>query len=146
MVLVLFETSGGYALFKLLKDGKLKELDELHSNFTSGDKAEKVVKLKAFKKFKDTEEATECVEKLLEGEMSKTLRKFLDKNIVQKSIEEELFVADKKLGKAIQTELGIQCKAGDKANELLRCIRFQMQSLLASDLARPRCIGRQLRL
>ena len=30
MVLVLFETSGGYALFKLLKDGKLKELDELH--------------------------------------------------------------------------------------------------------------------
>jgi nucleolar protein 58 len=134
MVLVLFETSGGYALFKLLKDGKLKELDELHTNFTSGDKAEKVVKLKAFKKFKDTEEATECVEKLLEGEMSKTLRKFLDKNIVQKSIEEELFVADKKLGKAIQTELGIQCKAGDKANELLRCIRFQMQSLLASDL------------
>ena len=43
-------------------------------------------------------------------------------------------VADKKLGKAITTELGIQCKAGEKANELLRCIRFQMQSLLASDL------------
>ena len=36
--------------------------------------------------------------------------------------------------KAIQTELGIQCKASDKTNELIRCIRFQMQSLLASDL------------
>ena len=134
MVLVLFETSGGFALFKLLKDGKLKELDDLHTNFATGDKADKIVKLKAFKKFKDTAEATECVEKMLEGEMSKTLRKFLEKNIVQKSIEDELMVADKKLGKAITTELGIQCKAGEKANELLRCIRFQMQSLLASDL------------
>ena len=39
-------------------------------------------------------------------------------------------VADKKLGKTIQEKLGITCKTGDKANELFRCIRFQMQSLL----------------
>jgi hypothetical protein len=38
---------------------------------------------------------------MLEGDMAKTLRKFLDKNIVQKSIEDELMVADKKLGKLI---------------------------------------------
>lgn len=61
---------------------------------------------------------------MLEGDLSKTLRKFLTKNIVEKSIQDELLVADKKLGKAIQTELGIECKAGEKANELLRCIRF----------------------
>ena len=59
--------------------------------------------------------------------MSKTLRKFLDKNIVQKGIEDELMVADKKLGKLIQEDLGIQCKAGEKASELMRCIRFQLQ-------------------
>lgn len=94
------------------------------SSFETGEKAGEFVKLKAFKKFKNTAEATECVEKMLEGEMSKTLRKFLEKNIVQKSIEEELMVADKKLGKSITTELGIECKAGEKANELLRCIRF----------------------
>ena len=70
------------------------------------------------------------VEKLLSGKVSKTLQKFLEKNIVQKEIEEELMVADKKLGKAITEKLGITCKTGDKANELLRCIRFQMQSLL----------------
>lgn len=62
--------------------------------------------------------------------MSKTLQKFLEKNIVQKEIEDELMIADKKLGKTITEKLGITCKAGEKANELLRCIRFQMQSLL----------------
>jgi len=36
------------------------------------------------------------VEKLLVGKMSKTLQKFLEKNIVQKEIEEELLIADKK--------------------------------------------------
>jgi nucleolar protein 58 len=39
-------------------------------------------------------------------------------------------IADKKLGKTITEKLGIKCKTGETANELLRCIRFQMQSLL----------------
>ena len=130
---VLFETPGGFALFKVLKEGKLKDVDSLHKEFSTGDKASKVVKLKAFRKFKDTKEAMKSVEKLLKGEMSKTLKKFLDKNIVQKGVEEALMLADKKLGKTITEKLGIECKTGSKANELLRCIRFQMTSLL-SDL------------
>ena len=64
------------------------------------------------------------VEKLLSGKVSKTLQKFLEKNIIQKEIEEELMVADKKLGKAITEKMGITCKAGEQATELLRCIRF----------------------
>ena len=64
------------------------------------------------------------VEKLLNGKVSKTLQKFLEKNIVQKEIEDELMVADKKLGKAINEKLGIQCKTGETTNELIRCIRF----------------------
>merc|ERR1712086_813908 len=130
MVYVLFETPGGFALFKVVKDGKLKDIDSLHKSFQTAEGADKVVKLKAFKKFKDTKEAMKSVEKLLEGKMSKTLQKFLEKNIVQKEIEEELMIADKKLGKTITEKLGITCKTGEKANELLRCIRFQMQSLL----------------
>jgi hypothetical protein len=43
---------------------------------------------------------------------------------VQKGIEEDLLVAEKKLGKSIQEKLGITCKTGDKANEIMRCIRF----------------------
>jgi len=40
------------------------------------------VKLKAFVKFKDTKDAMKSVEKLLAGKVSKTLQKFLEKNIV----------------------------------------------------------------
>jgi nucleolar protein 58 len=65
------------------------------------------------------------VEKLLKGDLSKSLKKFLEKNIVQKGVEEALMLADKKLGKVITEKLGIECKAGEKTNELLRCIRFQ---------------------
>lgn len=72
-----------------------------------------------------------AIEKLMSGKMSKSLQKFLDKNIVQKGIEDELLVAEKKLGKCIQEKLGITCKTGDKANEVMRCIRFQMQSLIS---------------
>lgn len=70
------------------------------------------------------------VEKLIQGGVSKALKKFLKKNIVEKEIEDVLMIADKKLGKAIQEKLGIECKAGEKSNELLRCIRFQMNDLL----------------
>lgn len=130
MVYVLFETPGGFALFKVVKDGKLKDFDSLNESFQTAEGASKIVKMMAFKKFKDTKEAMKSVEKLLQGKVSKTLQKFLEKNIVQKQIEEELMVADKKLGKSITEKLGIECKTGEKANELLRCIRFQMQSLL----------------
>ena len=130
MVYVLFETSGGFALFKVVKDSKIKDVDGLYHNFQSAENAEKIIKLKAFKKFSDTKDAMKSVEKLLEGKVSKTLQKFLEKNIIEKEIEEELMVADKKLAKTIQEKMGINCQTGERANELFRCIRFQMQSLL----------------
>ena len=82
MVYVLFETPGGFALFKVIKDGKLKDPEGLHKSFKTAEGAEQVVKLKAFKKFKDTKDAMKSVEKLLQGKVSKTLQKFLEKNIV----------------------------------------------------------------
>jgi nucleolar protein 58 len=129
---VLFETAGGFALFKVLKEKKLEKVEELHKNFQSAESAGEIVKMKAFAKFKDTKDAMKSLEKLIQGKMSKSLSKFLDKHIVQKGIEEELLIADKKLGKAIGEKLGIKCKTGDKANEMMRCIRFQMQSLVSA--------------
>jgi len=128
---VLFETAGGFALFKVVKDKKLEKLDKLHESFVDAESAGGVVKLKAFKKFKDTKDAMKSIEKLMAGKVSKGLSKFLDKNIVQKGIEEELLIADKKLGKSLYEKLGIVCKTGEKANELMRCIRFQMESLIS---------------
>ena len=40
---VLFETPGGFALFKVLKEGKLKDVDNLHKEFTTGKKAKEVL-------------------------------------------------------------------------------------------------------
>lgn len=70
------------------------------------------------------------VAKLVDGKVSKTLNKFLTKNIVQQEIEDVLAVSDKKLAKEIQEKLGITCKTGEKASELIRCLRFQMNALL----------------
>lgn len=38
-MLVLFETPGGYALFKVLKEGKLKDVESLSNEFSSAEKA-----------------------------------------------------------------------------------------------------------
>jgi len=115
----------------VIKEKKLEKVDSLHEEFETPEAAEKIVKLKAFKKFKDTKDALKSVEKLVKGKLSKGLESFLDKNIVQKGIEDELCVADKKLGKSILEKLKINCKTGEKVNELMRCIRFQMQSLIS---------------
>lgn len=70
---VLFETPAGFALFKVLKEDKLKKTDNLYKEFENIDKAEKIVKLKAFKKFNNTKEAMKSFEKLIKGELSKKL-------------------------------------------------------------------------
>lgn len=59
-MLVLFETAAGFALFKVLDEGKLKNPDNLAAEFTTADKAANVVKLKHFKRFENTAEALEC--------------------------------------------------------------------------------------
>lgn len=38
-MLVLFETPAGYALFKVLKEGKLDKVDDIFKEFTSAEKA-----------------------------------------------------------------------------------------------------------
>uniref|UniRef100_A0AAZ3RB04 Nucleolar protein 58 n=1 Tax=Oncorhynchus tshawytscha TaxID=74940 RepID=A0AAZ3RB04_ONCTS len=56
-MLVLFETAAGYAIFKVLDESKLQEVDSLWKEFETPEKANKVVKLKHFEKFQDTTEA-----------------------------------------------------------------------------------------
>jgi len=83
---VLFETAGGFALFKVIKEKKIEKVETLHEEFATPEAAAKVVKLKAFKKFKDTKDALKSVEKLVKGKVSKGLESFLQKNIIDKDI------------------------------------------------------------
>ncbi len=85
----------------------------------------------AFSKFKDTHDALEATAALVESKLSKGLKKFLQKNIVDKDIKETLAVADAKLGGFIKEALGIACEAGDVCMELMRGLRNQMTHLIA---------------
>ncbi|OMJ79892.1 hypothetical protein SteCoe_19978 [Stentor coeruleus] len=130
-MLVLFETAAGFALFKVLKEKKLKKVDDLAEEFSTLEKATKLVKLKAFDKFNDSKSALKAVSALLNSKLSKSLRKFLKNNIVSKGIEDELLVLDKKLCRVIEEKLGIKCIQGSQYLELVRGIRSQIEGLLS---------------
>lgn len=128
-MLVLFETPAGYAVFKLLDEKKLSEVDDLYKDFQTGEKASKIVKLKHFKKFEDTTEALAAATATVEGKMSKSLKKLL-KKVAGKEITEEMAVADAKIGNLIKDKFDIQCVCSTAVNELIRGIRSQMNNLI----------------
>ena len=129
-MLVLYETPAGYALFKVMDEKKMNEVDDITAAFADSDSASKMLKLKAFQKFDDTSEALVAATSMLESTVSKKLKKFLDKNIVQKELSDELAVYEKKLGKAINDKLDIPCIFNDKVLELMRGVRQNLETLL----------------
>jgi len=128
-MLVLFETPAGYAVFKLLNEKKLAEVDNLYKDFETGDKASQIVKLKHFKKFEDTTEALAAATASVEGKMSKSLKKLM-KKVCAKDITEEMAVADAKVGNIIKEKFDINCVCSSAIHELMRGIRSQMNNLI----------------
>ncbi|KAM1851149.1 hypothetical protein ACFX13_015254 [Malus domestica] len=100
-MLMLFETPAGFALFKVLDEGKLSKVEDLWKDFSNADKARQVVKLKAFSKFENTSEALEAATLLIDSKPSKGLRKFLKAHCSG----ETLAVSDSKLGNIIKEKL-----------------------------------------
>ncbi|KAJ3309703.1 Nucleolar protein 58 [Boothiomyces sp. JEL0838] len=130
-MLILYETSAGYALFKLLDDGSLEKPDDIHKHFATAEKANKAVKLKAFAKFENTTEALSAVTALVEGKISKNLKSFLTTEFTDKDLKDTLAVADAKLGSAIAKKLGIKVVSDQAVNEVFRGIRGQLSNLIA---------------
>ena len=130
-MLVLFETPAGYAIFKLLDEKKLSETENLYHDFQTPEAASKVVKLKHFEKFQDTTEALSATTAAVEGKVSKMLKKMLKKQIAAAGIQDQLLVADAKLGNAIKDKLSLSCVHNTAVQELMRCIRSQLDGLLA---------------
>ncbi|XP_070786713.1 nucleolar protein 58 isoform X2 [Enoplosus armatus] len=128
-MLVLFETAAGYAIFKVLDESKLQQVDSLYKEFETPEKANKVVKLKHFEKFQDTTEALAAATALVEGKIGKSLKKVL-KKVVAKEAHEQLAISDVKLGGVIKDKLDLSCVHSPAVAELMRCIRGQMESLI----------------
>lgn len=131
-MLVLFETSSGYALFKVLKPNKIENVENIWKEFESPESASNIIKLKSFSAFENTTEAVVAATHLIEGTLDKSLKKFLKKQIVAKEINDELAVADIKLGSLIKEALDIKCVFNDSVTELYRGIRTQLESLLGN--------------
>ncbi|KAI8028343.1 putative nucleolar protein 5-1 [Camellia lanceoleosa] len=139
-MIVLFETPAGFALFKVLDEGKLSKVEDLWKAFSTADSARQVVKLKAFSKFENTSEALSAATLLIDSKPSKGLRKFLRAHCDG----EALAVADSKLGNAIKEKLQIECFHNNAVMELMRGVRSQLTELIsglaAQDLA-PMSLG-----
>ncbi|KAG5833170.1 hypothetical protein ANANG_G00273010 [Anguilla anguilla] len=128
-MLVLFETAAGYAIFKVLDEQKVQQVDSLWKEFETPEKANKIVKLKHFEKFQDTTEALAAATALVEGKMGKTLKKVL-KKVVAKEAHEQLAITDAKLGGVIKDKLNLSCVHSPAVSELMRGIRNQMEGLI----------------
>ncbi|XP_027179171.1 probable nucleolar protein 5-2 [Coffea eugenioides] len=139
-MLALFETPAGFALFKVLDEGKLSKVEDLWKEFSTADSARKIVKLKAFSKFENTSEALSAATLLIDSKPSKGLRKFLRAHCEG----EALAVADSKLGNAIKEKLQIDCVHNNAVMELMRGVRSQLSELIsglaAQDLS-PMSLG-----
>jgi len=129
-MLVLFETPAGYALFKVNDEGALQKADNVFKHFGSVEDAQKIVTLKAFHKFDNTTEALSAATALVEGKLSKNLKKFLRDSVVSKKLKDTLMVAESKLGAEIKDKLGIQCLHSTAVDELMRGIRQHRDNLI----------------
>ena len=89
-MLLLLETSAGYALFKVLKPELISNTNKLWESFETREGAANVVKLKSFSPFANTTEAVVAATSIIECKLDKSLKKFLSKNIVDKDMKDEL--------------------------------------------------------
>ncbi|KAJ3392420.1 hypothetical protein HDU84_004126 [Entophlyctis sp. JEL0112] len=130
-MLVLFETPAGYALFKMKDDSKLQDPDNISSLFTTPEQAAKTIKLKAFSKFENTTDAMSAVTALVEGKLSKSLKKFLSEELSELDLKDKLAVGDSKLATSIAKKLQINVVSDPATQELMRGIRSQLSTLIS---------------
>ncbi|EFJ29217.1 hypothetical protein SELMODRAFT_146841 [Selaginella moellendorffii] len=125
-MLVLVETPAGFALFKLLDEAKLNQVDDIWKEFETPAAARQIVKLKSFHKFENTAEALGAATAIVESKLSKGLKKFLKAECQGQT----LAIADSKLGRIITEKLEISCIHNNGVMELLRGVRSQLADLV----------------
>ncbi|KAK5088647.1 Nucleolar protein 58 [Lithohypha guttulata] len=128
-LLILTETSAGYALLKA-KDKKLLKRDDLGTELSNVETICNELKLKQFQKFDSAAAALEEAAAIVEGKVTPKLSSMLNELKDEKKIS--LAVADPKLGNAIGKIPGLEIKAiADSATaDLYRAIREHLPSLI----------------
>lgn len=127
----LFETSVGYALFKVDKNTftKATSWSDLPQD---PEGISNLLELSAFKPFADAKDSLQASVKMIHGKLSSSLAEFIRTNIVSEKVKETLLVGEKKIASEISKKLGIKCVSDDKVTELQRMVRFAVEDLLGS--------------
>ncbi|PLW05328.1 hypothetical protein PCASD_25598 [Puccinia coronata f. sp. avenae] len=117
-MLVLFESSVGFCLFKVTDNGSLLTDGNLYKKFESPTSASNLVKLKSIHRFKSTADAVEDLSAIGDG------------GVEGKKSKETLAVVDPKLGGVITKKLGFNVLSDSTTTDLFRGIRSQLAPLL----------------
>ena len=128
-LLILTETSAGYALLKA-KDKKLLKRDDIADQLTGVENVCQQIKLKEFQKFDSAAAALEEAAAIVEGKVTPQLSSLLDS--LKDETKISLAVADPKLGVAIGKIPGLEIKAiaDSTTADLYRAIREHLPSLI----------------
>jgi len=127
---VLFETSGGHALFHIAKDKKLKDPANIWEEFADASEAAKKIKLTAFQPFDNTTEALTAASNVVDSTLSKDLKKFLKENLKDAS-SDKICVQDPKLGGEIKKKFDkFSLVPTDISQEVFRGVRTHMETLV----------------
>ncbi|RTG82193.1 nucleolar protein 58 [Schistosoma bovis] len=144
-MLVLFETAAGYAVFKVHDDEKgVREIDDLAKAFEDTATMNQLIQLERFVQFKDTKDALVgnllnkliaisfplAASDIMEGKLSKKLKKLLKKLYIKELRDDVLAVADKKLSVDINTKMSIPTVSDSLVQNLMRGIRTHIDNLL----------------
>uniref|UniRef100_A0A5K4F2Q5 Nop domain-containing protein n=2 Tax=Schistosoma mansoni TaxID=6183 RepID=A0A5K4F2Q5_SCHMA len=129
-MLVLFETAAGYAVFKVHDEKGIREIDDLAKAFEDTATMNQLIQLERFVQFKDTKDALVAASDIMEGKLSKKLKKLLKKLYVKELRDDVLAVADKKLSVDINTKMSIPTVSDSLVQNLMRGIRTHIDNLL----------------
>jgi nucleolar protein 58 len=123
-MLFLFETSAGFAIFKIKGNKRFFEIKELDCV----NMIDENVKLESFCKFENVLDAFSAIDEVLNCKVPQVLLEFLSKNIYK---YEELGVSDAKFGNLIKENCGISCVYGHSVNKFMRIIRSELENLIS---------------
>ncbi|KAI9810629.1 MAG: Nucleolar protein 58 [Thelocarpon impressellum] len=128
-LLILTETSAGYALLKA-KDKKLLKRDDIAKEAETAEGICGLLKLKQFQKFDSAATALEEVSAVVEGKVTPLLASLLDSVKDEKKVS--LAVADPKLGNAINKlpSISLTPISDSTTSDLYRAIRDHLPSLI----------------
>lgn len=89
-----------------------------------------LISLHHFEKFKSTSEAVDGAAALLESKIGKKLKKAIKRSIIKQELEDDLAVADPKLGTKIKDKFDITCVSTNAVQELMSLIRHKVEDLI----------------